>query len=58
MSAISSVSQFLPVLPPAPVAPSRNSAPPVQSRDDAAKEATKPASSKAPGTGTVVDIKV
>lgn len=58
MSAISSVSQFLPVLPPAPVAPSRNAAPPVQSRDEAAKEATKPASSsKTSGTGTVVDIK-
>ena len=59
MSAISSVSQFLPVLPPAPVAPSKSATPPPQSRDDAAKEASKPAaSSKAQGTGTVVDIKV
>jgi hypothetical protein len=58
MSAISSVSQFLPVTPPAPVAPSRQSAPPPPSRDEAAKEASKPASaSKAPGTGTIVDIK-
>ncbi|MBU2308593.1 MAG: hypothetical protein KKG89_17185 [Alphaproteobacteria bacterium] len=52
------MSQYLPVTPVAAVAPSRQSAPPPVSRDDAAKEATKPASaSKASGTGTVVDIR-
>jgi len=55
MSAISSVSQFLPVLPPAPVAPSSRQVPQTQSRDDQAKEVTKAA--KAPGTGTLVDIR-
>lgn len=57
MSAISSVSQFLPVTPPAPVQASRQSVTPTPTRDEAAKEAAKPAASKAPGTGTVVDIK-
>lgn len=58
MSAISSVSQFLPVTPPAPVAPSRQSAPPPSKRDDEeVKEAAKPSASKAPGTGAVVDVR-
>jgi hypothetical protein len=58
MSPISSVSQFLPVLAPAPVASSGRQAPSTFSRDDQAKAPSRPASSKAPGTGTVVDIRV
>lgn len=57
MSAISSVSQYLPVTPPAPVQASRQAPTPI-SRDDDAKEAAKSApAAKAPGTGTVVDIR-
>lgn len=60
MSSISAISQYLPVTPPAAVVGSTRSQPAQSNReseDSKAKEAAKVQAAKAPGTGTLFDIK-